>query len=109
MQTIHSRTYTNVALTVLIILLLILGLRPYVSMPAAYAGASSLTLTDNSSPSEKKRSALLDDPYSGVADALREVALSNKDVAAAIRETAKSQDNVAKAISSLGAAAAPKP
>lgn len=103
MQTIHSRTYTNVALTALILLLLVLALRPYVSAPTAYASAADLTISASGGLDPAKKAALLEDPYAGVAAALREVAAANKDVAAAIRETAKSQDNVAKAISALGA------
>ena len=108
MQTIHSRTYTNVALTALILLLLVLALRPYVSAPSAYASAANLTVSDTGTLDPTKKAALLEDPYAGVAAALREVAASNKDIAAAIRETAKSQESVGKAISSLAAPMAAK-
>lgn len=99
MQTIHSRTYTNVALTVLILLLLVLVARPYTGLEKAYAGS----LTDESSAS--KSSTAFKDPFTDATAALREIAVSNKDIASAIRETAKSQADVARALAALGAAA----
>lgn len=109
MQTIHSRTYTNVALTVLILLMLALVARPYVSLPKAYAG--SLDSLTSKTPQDDKtmldgqgaqiRSALLVDPYADVAKALREIAASNKEVADAIRETAKSQYEVSHSIGAI--------
>ena len=41
MRTIDSRTYTNVALSVLIMLLLALVIRPYLGLPKAYAADNS--------------------------------------------------------------------
>lgn len=102
MQTLHTRTYTNVALTVLILLLLVLAVRPYVSLPTAQAESFTMGAEP---PRDDHKSELLKDPYAGVAAALRELATSNKDIAAAIRETAQSQSAVAKAIQSLGASA----
>ena len=99
MRTIESRTYTNVALTVLILLFLALVIRPYFTLPKAYA-------TDFGDESDFRSKSV---PLSGIVDAnkgLSEIAGSNKEIAAAIRETAQAQQAVAKAIAQLGASAA---
>lgn len=92
MRTIHSRTYTNVALTMLIILLLAVLARPYVGLPKANAASGD---------SERQRTNMLADPNAELAAATREVANSNKEIAVAIRETAKAQQEVARSISGL--------
>ena len=97
MQTIHSRTYTNVALTVLILMALVLLVRPYVSLPKANAASEDQA-------ARPSRSVLLD-PNAAVADGLRDIASANKEIAAATREAAKAQAEVAKAIGRLSESA----
>jgi hypothetical protein len=96
MQTIHSRTYTNVALTVLILLLLALVVRPYLALPTAQAspGDTGLNASGNITPQL--------DPAAAVAQALRELAGTNREIASAIRETGKAQNEVAQSIARLG-------
>jgi hypothetical protein len=92
MQTIHSRTYTNVALTVLIILLLAVLVRPYVGLPKAQAASGDFS--DGSTRTLN--------PYGEASAALREIAKSNQEIASAVRETAKAQREVAESIHGLG-------
>lgn len=98
MQTIHSRTYTNVALTVLIVLMLLVLARPYLGLPSAHA----LERTDDSDDNNRTRISTLLEPNQAMVAAIRDVARSKEQIAAAVQETAKAQQNVADAIKSLG-------
>jgi len=97
MQTIHTRTYTNVALTVLIILLLAVLVHPYIGLPKAQA--ASPDYGEGSAGNTRMLN-----PYGDVSVALREIAKSNQEIASAIRESGKAQREVAESIHGLGAA-----
>ena len=97
MQTIHTRTYTNVALTVIILLLLVLAARPYLGIPGAYAA-------DDSDLRAGRRVNV--EPNAEIAAAIRDASKSAQEIATAVRETAKAQQEVAHAIERLSGAAA---
>jgi hypothetical protein len=97
MRNLDSRAYTNMALTVLILLLTVLVARPYLQPARAYAAPVA-------PGTDAGQNALLN-PYVDVAAAIREVADSNRQVAAAVQETAKAQRDVARAIERLASGA----
>ncbi len=101
MQTIQSRIYTNVILTVIAMLLAILALRPVI---VRSAGAQD----EERKPSASSSSA---PPGSGaifsgdteVANANREIAKAIQGVADAIKKSGESQQAIADAIGELAA------
>ena len=100
MRSIHTRAYTNVALTVLIIFLGLLAIRPYVSAPTAQAQS----LPDYTIRNEEQRAKVTAlNPNADNATATREVAKANKEIAEALREAAKAQKDIAQAIAKLSA------
>lgn len=107
MRSIHSLTYTNVALTVLILLLSAVLVKPYLTMPAAQAQSSLSENFRKADPMEEKRSSQQEakvaqlNPNADNAAALREIAAAAREIADAIREGAKSQGEVAKALGKL--------
>ena len=101
MQTIQSRLYLNVVLTVIAILLAIVAFRPYASVSTPAYAQRDFGVTRNEQQ-DAKAQGLLEGQYKMFADATRDVAKANKDIAQAIREAAKSQKDIAKAIGKLG-------
>ncbi|HOE97112.1 MAG TPA: hypothetical protein PK847_11070 [Candidatus Sumerlaeota bacterium] len=95
MKSIETRTYTNVVLTVLALLLLVLVAQPYVSLPAAHA---QLDLSRNEQQSDKLNSV---EPLADQAAATREVAAANLKIAEAITKAAAAQSEIAAALARL--------
>ena len=94
MRTISSQTYTNVSLTVLILLLAALVIRPLVSIPAAQA--RDLNAVDSSDDTSKPATVNPD------ASAIRECAVALQQIATAINRSADNQAKMAEALHSLG-------
>ena len=84
MQTMTTRTYTNLALTVIMILLAILALQPLVSL-------SEATAEDRDVGNKR--------PVSEFGQT--KIAESNREIAAAIREASQSQKEIAGALNRL--------
>ena len=102
MQTIQSRLYLNVILTVIAILLAVLAFQPFASVStSAYAQQSRDFGVQRNEQQDAKSAGLLEGQYRMFADATRDVAKANHDIAEAIREAAKSQKEIAQAITKL--------
>jgi methyl-accepting chemotaxis protein len=100
MRHLDTRTYTNVALTVLIVLLAIMIAQPYVSLPTAQAQLESRLESDRNA--QQRRAAESFSPsLDKLAGATEQVAEANRDIAKAIRESAEAQTKIAKSIGSL--------
>ena len=95
MKTITTRTYTNVALTVIMLLLLFLTVKPLISIPAAHAQLDSKRNAQQTS----KISAV--DAVSVNAEATREIAQANREIAKAIDKLANTHKDVARALTRL--------
>lgn len=96
MQTIQSRLYMNVILTVIAILLAAIAFRPVMRF------ATPALAQDATHASQNKRfGELQGGQYQETATATLQVADANRDIAKAIREAAKSQSEIAKAIGHL--------
>ena len=94
MQTINSRTYTNVALTVVMLLLAALLIRPYVSVPSAHAQGYNEKKKGKSRPTSEYGQI-------EIAKATSKTAQASIQIAEAIRESAKSQQEIAGALKRL--------
>jgi septal ring-binding cell division protein DamX len=94
MRHLETRTYTNVALTVLIILLAIMAIRPYVSLPEARAQFNEPARNQQ----QRRMAEELNPSQDKTAEATDRVAEATQKVAEAIRESAKSQQNIAAAL-----------
>lgn len=103
MKTVASRTYTNVALTVLIILLAVLAFRPYLPGSSAYAldmdRDTETTRYDRNAQQQRVAQSLNSQEQN--AEATREVAAATRDVAQAIRESAAAQEKIAQSLMQL--------
>jgi hypothetical protein len=100
MQTIGSRSYTNMALTAVILLLLALVVQPYLSIPQAQAQISGSMSSVDQSPSRTSTT----NPGVENAAATRDVAAALKDVAAALKEQATAQKEIGRALFKLSSA-----
>lgn len=96
MKSIQTRTYTNVALTAIIILLALLLIRPYALAPQAYAQM------DEPRNVQQTRTLATLNPNADNAKATEQVAAATREIASAIREAAKSQEQIAQALLKLG-------
>lgn len=108
MQTIQSRLYLNVILTVIAILLAIVAFQPYVTLSTTAQAQRTRDFRPDSEfdvkrneQQDAKSAGLLEGQYRMFADATRDVAKANHDIAEAIREAAKSQKEIAQAIGKL--------
>ena len=91
MRTINSRTYTNVALTGIILLLAALLIRPFVSVESAHAAGSGDGIRGQRRPTSEYGQI-------EIAKATRESAAASQAIAVAIGEAAKSQHEIARAL-----------
>ena len=96
MRTIATRTYTNVVLTLIALVLAALLLQPYVALPTAQAQFDEPERNVQQSRAAATLNSNVDN-----ADATREVAQANRGIAKAIAEAAKAQSQIAKAIERL--------
>lgn len=90
MKSINTRTYTNVALTAIVILLAVLALRPFMGAPAAHAQQE-----------ERGNRPTTEYGQLQIADSNREIAKSNLAIANAIKESAKSSEKIATSLGRL--------
>ncbi|GEM_PF-5271316 len=95
MQTIQSRAYTNVILTVIALLLAVLAIGPYVQV-----NTPAWAQIEPSRPRNIQQTAASGDEIVG--RATESVARATQDIAQAIREAAKSQQAIADALLALG-------
>ncbi len=95
MTTMTTRTYTNVALTAIILLLLALVARPYISAPEAHA---QLIPERNRQQKEKLASV---EPLAINAEATKEIAEANRQIARSIQELAAVHKELAKALAQV--------
>ena len=89
--TTTTRTYTNLALSVIMILLAILALQPVVSL-------SEATAEDRDGGSKRPVSEF---GQTKIAESNKMIAESNREIAAAIREASQSQKEIAGALNRL--------
>ena len=101
MRSISSLTYTNVSLTVLILLLLALVVRPLVSFPTAHAADLDTSPDMGRNAAQSRKMADLN-PNADNAAAMREVAAAIREVAGAINKSATAQADIATAFGKLG-------
>lgn len=103
MRTIGSRTYTNVALTAIVVLFLVMALQSLVSVPTARAEFNwddEDTGLERNKAQRAKAAALMPN-VAEAAKATREVAQANREIAKAIKDAAKAQREIAQAILKL--------
>ena len=93
MQTMKTRTYTNVALTAIMILLAILALQPFVSISKAMAEDDEREVKSKRPASELGQTR--------IAESNKMIAESNREIAVAIREASQSQKEIAGALNRL--------
>jgi hypothetical protein len=102
MRTIKSQTYTNVALTVLIVLMTAMVLKPYFSAPKAQADGVESVLGNTKIRNAQQNSRAGDVNSQELnAAATEKVAAANERIASALQESARNQGRIADAITRL--------
>ena len=99
MRRIHTRTYTNLMLTAVAVLLGVLALAPRLPPPAATAQLTgTLSASDNS---EQSRKIAQLNPNADNATAQMEIAKANREIADALRKQAEAQKEMARSLAGI--------